>query len=69
MPSENGFARQPPVCGSYGHKDRYIGYDIKFGVDVAVQHYTEIMIIDWVNLCFGKSPVHGTTHQNPAQTR
>jgi hypothetical protein len=34
---------------------RDISYDIKFGVDVAVQHYTEIMIIDWVNLCLGKA--------------
>ena len=31
---------------------RDIGYDIKFGVDVAIQHYTEI--IDVVNSCLGK---------------
>jgi hypothetical protein len=40
---------------------RYIGYDIKFGIDVAAQLYTEI--IDEVNLCLR------ITHQNLAQTQ
>ena len=44
---------------------RYIGHDIKFGLDVAVQHYADI--IDVVNRCLGKTKP--STHRNPAQTR
>ena len=40
---------------------RYIGYDIKFGIDIAVQRYTKI--IDEVNLSLR------ITHQYLAQAR
>jgi hypothetical protein len=43
-------------CDAFGaDSPRVISCDTKFGVDVAVQPYTEIMIIDGVNLCLGKA--------------
>jgi hypothetical protein len=52
----NGEARNTNLKECYvsgADLPRDISYDVKFGVDVAVQHYREI--IDGVNLCLGKA--------------